>query len=86
QLPSGEIIENARMGPGEYFGEIALLMDVPRTATIVTSQPTQLLSIQAEDFKQLIWHSKGVNRALERTASRRYHFYSQTIGRTANNV
>jgi MFS family permease len=37
-------------GPGESFGEIALLHDVARTATVRTTEETRLLSLERDQF------------------------------------
>jgi predicted MFS family arabinose efflux permease len=44
----GEKVRDA--WPGEAFGEIALLRDVPRTATITALEPTTLLALERDDF------------------------------------
>jgi CRP-like cAMP-binding protein len=42
------------MGPGDSFGEIALLENTVRTATVVASRPTRLLKLSRTPFEQLV--------------------------------
>jgi voltage-gated potassium channel len=42
-----------RLGPGAFFGEMAILTGAPRNATIVTTKATQLLSLDIADFRAL---------------------------------
>jgi predicted MFS family arabinose efflux permease len=44
----GEKVRDA--GPGEGFGEIALLRDVPRTATVTAVEETRLQSLERDEF------------------------------------
>jgi CRP-like cAMP-binding protein len=40
--------------PGDYFGEVALAMDVPRTATVRALTPATVASCDRETFDELV--------------------------------
>jgi signal transduction histidine kinase len=49
-----------RPGPGEFFGEIALVQEGPRTATVRTTEPTTVLEIGREAFMSVLNRSASM--------------------------
>jgi len=61
----------AVLGPGEFFGEMAVLNDRPRTATATVLENSQLLVIEKAKFEELIrQHSDLALRLIRRLAER----------------
>ncbi|MBP5670260.1 MAG: ATP-binding cassette domain-containing protein [Lachnospiraceae bacterium] len=52
---------------GDFFGEIALLSNVPRTATVRTVEPTLLISLKRARFLELVASVPGMHDKLEKT-------------------
>jgi MFS family permease len=42
------------LGPGDHFGEMALLRDAPRNATVTTTAASQLLAVERRDFLAVV--------------------------------
>ncbi|GAB4532389.1 MAG: hypothetical protein Fur0018_20970 [Anaerolineales bacterium] len=56
---------------GDFFGEMALIHNAPRAATVQTVRPTQVLSISKEDFERVLQNSSSMSMAMVREVSRR---------------
>ena len=54
QLEDGNIVEIARLGAGNFFGEMSLLTGEPRTATVITLTETYLFEIKKDDIAPIM--------------------------------
>jgi CRP/FNR family cyclic AMP-dependent transcriptional regulator len=62
------------LGPGEFFGELALLDGEPRSADAVAQEPCQLLLLQRDDFLRFVESRPRVAIALLSALSRKLRF------------
>ncbi len=60
-----------REGPGEFFGEIGLLRDVSRTATVTALEDTVLLALGREDFLAAVTGQRDAYLAADDIVTRR---------------
>ena len=68
----GQNLALATLSPMDYFGEIALLRDVPRTATVQARGPVELYSLSRADFQELLARSEQLRSAMTGTGDTRY--------------
>jgi len=61
----------AELGPGDYFGEMAPLIDIPRTASVIALEDSNIAVIDRETFCHLLLESRGVSLLLLREFSHR---------------
>jgi len=63
----------AELGPGEFFGEIALLRDTPRTATVVGIVAGSVWRLGRQDFHELLGQYLALEDEFEGVAVARGH-------------
>jgi CRP-like cAMP-binding protein len=54
----GEVLRE--LGPGEFLGEIALVAEVPRTATATAASPLRILVLSDQAFQRLIRETPSI--------------------------
>ncbi|KAI4737917.1 RNI-like protein [Aureobasidium sp. EXF-12298] len=61
----------AELKPGAFFGEIGILMDIPRTATIIAQLRSLVLKLNKEDLQKVLPAFPAVERAIRDEAIER---------------
>ena len=63
--------EKASLGPGDYFGEIGLFLERPRTATVTASSDITCLALSGADFRAFLESEPTLAWPLLQTMARR---------------
>ncbi len=67
----GREIILSMLSPGDFFGEMALLDNEPRSATAIAVEESELLSVHRTDFQGVIGDNPSISSALIRVLSTR---------------
>ena len=63
--------ELARMGPGDFFGEMSVIDGLPRVAQVITTEPTRCLALASWEFERLVLDNPTIGLAILRGLSAR---------------
>ena len=77
--PEGKEIILSMLGPGDFFGEMSLLDDEPRSATVVATEPLDLVTIWRKDFLQILSENFSITRKVLAELSKRLRNASNRI-------
>ena len=77
--PEGKEIILSLLGPGEFFGEMALLDDEPRLATVVATEALELVTIWRSDFLQILGENFTIAKKVLAELSKRLRNASNRI-------
>lgn len=64
-------VHAARFGPGDFFGELALLDGGPRTATVTAATDMEVVVLDAREFASLLAASPTISAKVMATLARR---------------
>jgi len=73
-----ELIIN-KTGPGEIIGEMALLDEAPRSATVIATEPAKVFELKKDEFQQILDERPDVSLALIKGVSSRLRFSTTYI-------
>lgn len=61
----------ARLGPGEFFGELSVLDGGPRVAQVLAAEPTRCLALASWDFERVLREEPAVALSVLRVVAAR---------------
>ena len=71
------------IGPGEFFGEMSLIDDNPRSATVIAIEACELLALTRRDFRRCLVENSNLAMAVMRVLVRRLREADRKIGSLA---
>jgi CRP/FNR family cyclic AMP-dependent transcriptional regulator len=71
--------EIRKLGPGEFFGEIALLEDRPRTATVKAATPLRFFVLTRQSFRSLLAHQPAIEEKVAKALEERVRATSDPV-------
>jgi CRP/FNR family cyclic AMP-dependent transcriptional regulator len=77
--PEGKEIILSMLGPGDFFGEMALLDDEPRSATVIATETLELVTIWRSDFLSILSENFSITKKVLKEISIRLRNASNRI-------
>lgn len=68
-IRGGEVL--ARLGPGEFFGELSVIHQTPRTAHVIADEPTTCLALASWNFIKILERHPKITLSILREVARR---------------
>jgi CRP/FNR family transcriptional regulator, cyclic AMP receptor protein len=84
-IVNGEVLvtkggqELRTLGPGDFFGEIALLEDSPRTATVTAKTPLRFFVLTRQAFRSLLAHQPEIEQKVLSALEERVRATSENV-------
>lgn len=77
---NGKEVVLAKLGPGEWVGEMALLLNLPRSATVIATTDAQLRAVTQENFAHVIEEHPEETLRLLKQVAKRLHETDRRVG------
>ncbi|MCF7821569.1 MAG: cyclic nucleotide-binding domain-containing protein [Mariprofundaceae bacterium] len=75
----GDLIPLGKMGEGAFFGEVSLLTDKPRTATVIADGDVELMELTRDDFNGIVASHPSVLKVVEAYQKQRVQATIKTL-------
>jgi sulfate-transporting ATPase len=71
RTPEGDEIQLETLGPGRFFGEVGLLAETRRTATVRATDDVELLALSWREFQEALEQSDDAKRTFPEVVEER---------------